>query len=116
MTKGTITTGMHPALAASLADHIVDCEDVGGLSVSMFFATNRTWNEPDSSVGFHGGWEVTAKMIGAQIGSFVLSRDAAIWAFGRLVPWTEREVSERLTEGADYDDAPRRPSRMEGGE
>jgi hypothetical protein len=107
-----ITTGMPQALAAAMADHMQDCTDCGDLGVTLFMKTSRRWECPDESVGFHGGYDVTATMIGAQIGELVLSRADAAAALGPLVAWVERDASERLTENADYD-APMAPSRME---
>jgi hypothetical protein len=107
-----ITTGMPQALAISLSDYIANCEDTGELPTMLFMRRTREWEHPDASVGFAGGWIVTATMIGAQIGDLVLSREDAAAALGSLVAWVERDVSERLTESADYD-APMAPSRME---
>jgi hypothetical protein len=55
-------------------------------------------------------------MIGAQIGQLVLSQADAALALEGLVAWMERNESEGLTQGADHDDAPRMPSRMEAAE
>jgi hypothetical protein len=101
-----ISTAMHPALAAAQADHVETCEDAGDLSVKLFMTTRREWDEPDRSVGHAGGWIVTATTIGAQIGDLVLSKEHAAAALGGEVAWLEREASERLTEGAAYDDKP----------
>jgi hypothetical protein len=112
----TITTGMNPAMAAAQADHIADYQDAADMSVSLFFSTRDTWEDPDASVGFAGGLDITVTMIGAQIGQLVLSQADAALALEGLVAWMERAESERLTEGADHDDAPRMPSRMEAAE
>jgi hypothetical protein len=108
----TITTGMPPALAAAQAGYTADCDECGELPVKLFMKLDRTYEDDDPSVGFRGGWFVTATMIGAQIGDLVLSKADAATALGPLVAWMERDVSERLTE-SDDSDAPMPPSRME---
>lgn len=91
----TIATHDHPAIAATKADMVYDASDATlGISITAFLNITRAWQEPDRSVGYPGGWEVEAKLIGAQIGDLVLGADAADHALDGFVKHIERQAAE----------------------
>lgn len=89
-----ITTHMHPAIAATKADLVYDAKDDLGYPITCFFAIDASYEDPDRSVGFGGGWNVTAKLIGCQIGSLVLGENDARNALDRDVGHLEKVAAE----------------------
>ena len=108
-----IETGMHPAMAAAKANATYTVDDTGELPVVLLLTTDRNCDPSDRSVGFYGGWSVTATILGAQIGELILSREDTGKAFDRDMNKWDLSLSESFTEGAEYDDKPYPPSRME---
>lgn len=91
----TIATHDSPAIAAAKADLAYDAsDDCLGIKITAFFNISRAWQEPDRSVGYPGGWEVTAKLVGCQIGDLVLGADDADHALNGHVAFIEREAAE----------------------
>ncbi len=89
----------HHAMFRASADYTHADEDIGAeYTLDWLLKTTKEWDEPDMGVGHHGGWIVTARVIGAVLGDLVLDRDQAEFAFGKALFHVERYVSERLTE------------------
>ncbi len=90
----SITTGMHPAIAVAKADLVYDAKDEFVLNDNCFFSATSEYEHADRSVGFAGGWNVTAKLIGAQIEQLVLSAEDAAKALERNVEYLTRCACE----------------------
>ena len=73
----TITTHMNPSEARAKCDHAEVLDECAPLDVTAFYDLDCVWEEPDRSVGFLGGWSVTARLVGCQIGNLVLGADDA---------------------------------------
>jgi hypothetical protein len=93
-----------------------EVDDMGELPVTLLLDADRSYEPADRGVGFSGGWFVSATILGAKIGELILSREDTGKAFDRDMKKWDRALSEDLTEGAEYDDKPCAPSRMEGAE
>ena len=97
----TITTHMNPSEARAKCDHAEVLDDCGALDVTAFYDLAKTWEEPDRSVGFLGGWAVTARLVGCQIGNLVLGADDAHnaldgYGMDRVTAVVAREREERM--------------------
>lgn len=97
----TITTHMNPSEARAKCDHAESLDDCGALDVTAFYDLDCTWEEPDRSVGFLGGWLVTARLVGCQIGNLVLGADDAHnaldgYGMDRVTRMVEAECEERM--------------------
>lgn len=90
----TITTHMHPAIAATKADLVYDATDDLGFPVTCFFAVRSEREPADRSVGEPGGWNCIATLIGCQIGSLVLGENDAHNALDGNVRMLERVAAE----------------------
>lgn len=94
MRRQTITTNMHPAIAAAKADLVYDATDDLNYPITAFFEIDASYCRPDRGVGFHGGWVCSATLIGCQIGQLVLSEEDARAALDGDVPFLERVAAE----------------------
>jgi hypothetical protein len=90
----TITTGMHPSLAAAKADLVYDANDDLGWEVTCFFSISAKYHPRDRSTGDAGGWECDATLIGCQIGDLVLGDTHAMKALVGDVKMLERVAGE----------------------
>jgi hypothetical protein len=93
----TITTHMPPAIAATKADLVYDATDDLSFPITAFFKIDASYGYPDRSVGFPGGWDVTAKLIGCQLGELVLSEADARAALEGDAKFLERVAAEYET-------------------
>lgn len=90
----TITTGMHPSIAASKADLVYDANDVLRYRITCFFSISGKYDPADRSVGAAAGWTCHATLIGCQINSLVLGLDDAHNALDGDVRNLERIAGE----------------------
>ena len=90
----TITTNMHPAIAAAKADLTYDANDALGWPATCFFSISAEYYDRDPSTGEQGGWECQATLIGCQIGSLVLGENDAHNALDSDVRMLERVAGE----------------------
>lgn len=96
-----ITTGEHPAIAATKADLVYDASDsLGGeFSPICFFSVDADYHPADRSVGeFYDSWHVSVTLIGCQLGTLVLGKDDALKALDGNVAFIERVAAEYETE------------------
>ncbi len=90
----TITTNMRPAQAAAKADLVYDANDDLGYPITCFFNIDATYEPADRSVGAPARWNVSATLIGCQIGSLVLGAADADHALDGNVRHLERVAAE----------------------
>ena len=89
-----ITTHMHPAIAATKADLVYDATDDLNFPVTCFFTISGKHEPADRSVGAAAGWNLSATLIGCQIGSLVLGEVDANNALDGNCRMLERVAAE----------------------